>query len=94
MAHEPAEERPRQGRAQGAEVGPDRRDGVRGTIELFFRTLKEQLLSTRRFKNAEEVRLAVVEWVRVYDEEWLIERHGDRAPAAKRRELVALNVRA
>lgn len=63
-----------------------------GCIERFFRTLKEQLLWTRRFKNAEDVRLAVAEWVRVYNEQWLIERHGHRAPAAKRRELLALKV--
>lgn len=63
-----------------------------GCIERFFRTLKEQLLWTRRFKNAEDVRLAVAEWIQLYNEHWLIERHGHRAPAARRRELLAIKV--
>jgi transposase InsO family protein len=63
-----------------------------GSIERFFRTLKEQLLWTRRFKNAEDVRLAVAAWSRVYNEHWLIERHGFRAPAVVRRELLAIKV--
>lgn len=63
-----------------------------GCIERFFRTLKEQLLWIRYFRDAEEVRLAVADWARVYNEQWLIERHGHRAPAARRRELLALKV--
>lgn len=63
-----------------------------GCIERFFRTLKEQLLWIRCFRNAEDVRLAVADWVRVYNEHWLIERHGHRAPAAIRRELLAFKV--
>jgi len=63
-----------------------------GSIERFFRTLKEQLLWTRRFKNAEDVRLAVAAWSLVYNEHWLIERHGFRAPAVVRRELLAIRV--
>lgn len=63
-----------------------------GCIERFFRTLKEQLLWVRRFEDAEEVRQAVAEWIAVYNEHWLIERHGHRPPAAVRRELLALKV--
>lgn len=63
-----------------------------GCIERFFRTLKEQLLWVRTFKNAEEVRLAVAEWVMLYNEHWLIERNGHKAPAALRRERLALKV--
>src|SRR5690606_33297213 len=49
-----------------------------GSIERFFRTLKEQLLWTRTFRNAEEVRHAVQLWAALYNEQWLIERHGHR----------------
>jgi hypothetical protein len=77
------------------------RDGVRivdqgpgsglgnGCIERFFKTLKEQLLWVRSFVNAEDVRRAVTEWIRLYNEHWLIERQGHRPPAAVRRGLLA-----
>ena len=63
-----------------------------GCIERFFRTLKEQLLWIRSFIDAEDVRRAVAEWMAIYNENWLIERHGHRSPAAVRRELLALKV--
>lgn len=59
-----------------------------GCIERFFRTLKEQLLWVRTFRNVEELRQALHEWVRLYNEEWLIERHGFKSPAQRRRELL------
>jgi len=63
-----------------------------GCIERFFRTLKEQLLWVETFRNAEELRQAVADWVALYNERWLIERLGHRSPAAARRELLALKV--
>ena len=60
-----------------------------GCIERFFRTLKEQVLWIRSFVDAEDVRRAVTEWIRLYNEHWLIERHGHRPPAAVRRALLA-----
>jgi transposase InsO family protein len=60
-----------------------------GCIERFFKTLKEQLLWVRSFVNAEDVRRAVTEWIRLYNEHWLIERQGHRPPAAVRRGLLA-----
>jgi len=63
-----------------------------GCIERFFRTLKEQLLWVRSFADAEDVRRAVAEWIAIYNEHWLIERHGHRPPAAVRRELLAVRV--
>ena len=63
-----------------------------GCIERCFRTRKEQLLWIRHFRDAEDVRLAVTACVRVYNEQWLIQRHGHRAPALVRRELLALKV--
>jgi len=65
-----------------------------GCIERFFRTLKEQLLWIRCFRGAEDVRVAVADWTRVYNEQWLIGRHGHRAPAVRRRELLALKASA
>lgn len=44
-----------------------------GCIERLIRTLKEQLLWVRTFRNAEELRLALLQWRRVYNEHWLIE---------------------
>lgn len=65
-----------------------------GCIERFFRTLKEQLLWVRSFVDAEDVRCAVAQWIAIYNENWLIERHGHRSPAAVRRELLAVKVSA
>lgn len=51
-----------------------------GVIERWHRTLKEQLLWTRSWKNADEVREAVARFVEVYNREWLIERNGYLSP--------------
>lgn len=58
-----------------------------GCIERFIRTLKEQLLWVRTFRNVEELRLALLEWRRVYNEHWLIERHGHLTPVQARAKL-------
>lgn len=63
-----------------------------GCIERFFRTLKEQLLWVRNFVDAEDVRRAAADWIAIYNEHWLIERHGHRSPADFRRELLAVKV--
>lgn len=65
-----------------------------GCAERFIRTLKEQLLWVRPFETVEELRLALHAWLKVYNERWLIERHGHRAPAQVRRELLASSVAA
>ena len=65
-----------------------------GCIERFNRTLKEQLLWVKTFRNAEEVRLALIAWAEIYNERWLIERLGHRSPAAARRDLLALKASA
>jgi len=49
-----------------------------GMAERFIRTLKEQLLWVRTFRTVEEVRVALHEWLELYNERWLIERHGHR----------------
>lgn len=60
-----------------------------GCIERCSLTLKERLLWVRSFVDADDVRRAVTEWLRLYNEHWRIERHGQRPPAAVRRELLA-----
>lgn len=59
-----------------------------GCAERFIRTLKEQLLWVRSFRTVEELRQALHEWVRTYNESWLVERHGHRSPAEVRREFL------
>ncbi len=49
-----------------------------GCAERFIRTLKENLLWVRTFDTVEELRLALLEFRRTYNEQWLIERHGHR----------------
>lgn len=60
-----------------------------GIAERFIRTLKEQLLWVRPFHTVEELRQALHEWLTLYNEQWLIERHGHRSPAQVRRDFLA-----
>jgi len=55
-----------------------------GVVERFFRTLKEQAIYRRAFRNLEEVRQAVAEFVELYNEYWLIEKNGYRSPLQAR----------
>jgi len=57
-----------------------------GVVERFFRTLKEQAIYGRVFRNLEEVRQAVADFVELYNEQWLIEKNGYRSPLAAREE--------
>lgn len=57
-----------------------------GCAERFIRTLKENLLWVRWFDTIEELRNALLDFQQTYNEQWLIERHGHRTPAAIRRE--------
>jgi putative transposase len=57
-----------------------------GCAERFIRTLKENLLWVRTFRDVEELRLALIDFRQTYNERWLIERHGHRSPAQFRRD--------
>ena len=57
-----------------------------GCAERIIRTLKEQLLWLRPFKNVEELRLALLAWKDRYNRTWLIERHGHISPDERRRQ--------
>jgi transposase InsO family protein len=58
-----------------------------GCAERFIRTLKENLLWVRHFRTIEELRLALLEFQRLYNQQWLIQRHGYQTPAAVRKAL-------
>lgn len=60
-----------------------------GCAERFIRTLKENLLWVRTFETVEELRQALLAFQQVYNEQWLVERHGHRTPASVRREKLA-----
>ena len=62
-----------------------------GCAERFIRTLKENLLWVRRFDTVEELRQALLEFRRCYNQSWIVERHGYRTPApARAAQLVPL----
>jgi transposase InsO family protein len=52
-----------------------------GCAERFIRTLKEQLLWTRWFRNVDELLEALHSWVRTYNEQWMVEKYGHRSPS-------------
>jgi len=55
-----------------------------GCIERFFRTLKEQLMWIRRFRDLAELRAALVEFRDRYNRQWILERLDYRTPAQAR----------
>jgi putative transposase len=58
-----------------------------GCIERFFRTLKEQLLWLRRFRDLEELRTALIDFQHRYNRHWIVERLGYRTPVQARSDL-------
>lgn len=72
----------------GAESSPAfvREPEGNGCAERFIRTLKENLLWVRWFDTIEEVRQALLDFQRTYNEEWIIQRHRYRTPAQVRKE--------
>ena len=59
-----------------------------GCAERFIRTLKENLLWVRSFATVEELRLALLAFKQTYNQSWIIERHGYKAPAQVRAEQI------
>jgi hypothetical protein len=51
-------------------------------------TLKEQLLWVRTFHSVEELRQALLDWLHLSNEQWLLEQHGFRSPSQVRRDLL------
>lgn len=60
-----------------------------GCAERFIQTLKEQLLWIHRFETLVELRQGVRSFARLYNREWLLERHGHRTPIEARERLIA-----
>lgn len=58
-----------------------------GVIERFWRTLKEQLLWVRTFRNVEELRLALQEFRDLYNRSWILQKHGYLTPSQVRAKL-------
>ncbi len=58
-----------------------------GLIERFMRTLKEECIYVHRFRTLEEARWVIGAFIRRYNAEWLLERHGYRTPAEVRQEF-------
>jgi len=42
----------------------------------------------RTFQTVEELRQALLDWLPLYNEQWLVERHGFRSPRQVRRDLL------
>jgi putative transposase len=57
-----------------------------GCAERFIRTLKENLLWVRTFQTVEELRQALLDFKRQYNEHWILERLGYRTPAQARKD--------
>jgi transposase InsO family protein len=57
-----------------------------GVAERFILTLKVTLLWIRRFATVAERVVALRQFKRRYNEQWLIERHGYRTPSQVRRD--------
>jgi len=61
-----------------------------GVAERFNRTLKEQILNGRIFRNIEEVREAVRQFVELYNTKWLLGKLGYQSPLEARRSYYKL----
>jgi transposase InsO family protein len=51
-----------------------------GCVERWIKTLKEQCLWARTYRNVDDLRQAVAAFVELYNTQWLIERLGHRTP--------------
>ncbi len=60
-----------------------------GVIERFFRTLKEECLWLHDFRDADDAREVIGTWMELYNEQWILERHGYRSPREVRRAIEA-----
>lgn len=62
-----------------------RQPQTNGVAERFHRTLKEQILEGRSFKNADEVREAVRNFIEVYNSRWMVAKRDYQSPMEARR---------
>ena len=59
-----------------------------GCIERFFRTLKEQLLWIRRFRDIDELRAALIDFRNCYNHHWILQRLNYRTPVQARHDYL------
>lgn len=59
-----------------------------GCAERFVRTLKEQLLWLHHFETVDQLNVALQRFKALYNQTWLIERHGHVSPAKRRAQLL------
>ncbi|HJN26121.1 MAG TPA: integrase core domain-containing protein [Rhodospirillales bacterium] len=65
-----------------------------GVVERFNRTLKEQVVHGRVYRNIDELRGAVRKFVKLYNDQWLVEKNGFLSPSqAREKWYAALTVR-
>ena len=62
-----------------------------GVAERFIRTVKENLLWVRSFETIEELHLALLEFQRTYNEQWMLAKYDYRSPAQVRRDFDGLD---
>jgi transposase InsO family protein len=62
-----------------------RQPETNGVAERFHRTLKDQILDGRAFRNVDEVREAVGQFVQIYNEQWLVAKRGHQSSLEARR---------
>ncbi|MEI7903094.1 MAG: integrase core domain-containing protein [bacterium] len=62
-----------------------------GVVERFNRTLKEQAIYGRVFRNFDEVRKAVDAFVALYNRHWQLEKLGFKSPLQFREEFAIMN---
>ncbi len=60
-----------------------------GVAERFFRTLKEQIIHGRIYRDAAELREAVDTFVTLFNEQWRPEKNGYLSPSERRQEWYA-----
>ena len=59
-----------------------------GIAERWMRTLKEECIYLHDFESLDEAREIIGAFIRRYNEQWILERHGYRTPAEARRTLL------
>jgi len=59
-----------------------------GVAERFNRTLKEQVIHGRTYRNVEELRAAVTDFVHTYNTQWRLEKLGFLTPVEARQQYV------
>lgn len=62
-----------------------------GVAERFIKTLKEECIYMHRFKNVEEARRIIGQFIEKYNRLWMIERLDYRSPAQARADYLAEN---